>query len=104
MLRAGGNMYMAMMPVEAADYDSPTARLAMRNALHGILYATANSNAMNGLVPGSSVTYEMSPWRKGLLAGSAVACVGAAAIVANMVHKKRSGNAEAADEQTSQDK
>lgn len=95
MLRAGGNMYMTMMGDGAVDYDSPTARSVMRRALHGILYATANSNVMNGIAPGSEVTYEMSPWRKGQLAGSVVACAGAAAIVAKMV---RDRNTPADDE------
>ena len=94
MLRAGGNMYMSMMGAQYVDYDSPSARVAMRNALHGILYATANSNAMNGIVPGSSVSYKMSPWRVGLTAGSAVAVAGAAAIVGRMVWKRRRGEAD----------
>ena len=90
-LRTGGNMYMGMFDFQAVDYDSPTARNAMRNALHGILYATANSNAMNGIVPGTTVSYEMSPWRKALTAGSAVAVAGAAAIVGRMAWKKVKG-------------
>lgn len=101
-LRSGGNMYMTMMGDGAMDYDSPTARSVMRRALHGILYATANSNAMNGIAPGSKVTYEMSPWRKGLLAGSVVACAGAAAIVAKMVRDKNAseGDGPASDSTT----
>ena len=91
MVRSGGNMYMSMMDPNPVDYDSPTARASMRRALHGILFATANSNAMNGMAPGTSVSYGMSPWRMGLTAASAVAVLGAAGIVANMVRKSRAG-------------
>lgn len=90
MIRAGGNMYMSMMDA-ALDYDSPTARSAMRESMHGILFATANSNAMNNVAPGTSISYGMSPWRMGLTAASVVAVLGAAGIVANMVRKKRAG-------------
>ncbi len=104
MLRAGGSMYMTMSGAQYVDYDSPSARVAMRNALHGVLYATANSNAMNGIVPGSSVSYKMSPWRVGLTAGSVVAVAGAAAIVGRMAWKKKHGEADDSIEASDADK
>ncbi|MGI6230761.1 MAG: glycoside hydrolase family 3 C-terminal domain-containing protein [Tractidigestivibacter sp.] len=95
--RTGGNMYMTTMVEEPVDYTSATARYAMRNAMRGILYATTNSNAMNGIAPGSTVSYSPSPWRIGLTAASVAMCGGAAAIVASMVRKKRAGRADAAE-------
>lgn len=93
-VRTGGNMYMSMMGGSCVDYDSATARTAMRNALHGVLYATANSNAMNGVVPGASISYAMSPWRVALTVASGVAVAGAAAIAGRMAWKKTHGAAD----------
>lgn len=91
MVRAGGDMYMTMGSGEPVDYDSATARSSMRRAIHAVLYAVANSNAMNNVAPGSKVTYEMSPWRKGLLAGSVVTVGAAAAIIGRMVYRHKNG-------------
>lgn len=91
MVRSGGNMYMTVGSTQPVDYTSATARTCMREALHHVLYAIANSNAMNNIAPGSTVTYEMSPWRKALTAGSVVALGGAAAIIGRMVYRKRNG-------------
>jgi beta-glucosidase len=56
-LRNGGDfmLTMYMPPIydkTPADVESPTAKLAIRKAAHNILYATVNSNAMNGVAPG----------------------------------------------------
>jgi beta-glucosidase len=56
-LRNGGDfmLTMYMPPIydkTPADIESPTAKQAIRNAAHNILYATVNSNAMNGAAPG----------------------------------------------------
>ena len=45
------------------DTTSATGKLAIRNAVHNLVYAFANSGAMQGVAPGSIVWYEMSPWR-----------------------------------------
>jgi beta-glucosidase len=56
-LRNGGDFMLTMYtpPVydkTPVDIESPTAKLAIRNAAHNILYATVNSSAMNGVAPG----------------------------------------------------
>lgn len=79
-LRAGNDLFMNQMDGPAKDYDSPTARVAMRKALHNIGYATVNSNAMNGITPKSRLGYSMSPWKK-LLYGIDVAVVLIAALI-----------------------
>lgn len=61
-LRAGGDMYMNQADYFAVDYDSATAKTAMRTALHNICYMTVNSNVMNGMVPGLTYYYDISPW------------------------------------------
>ena len=80
-LRAGTDMFMNTNGTYAEDYDSDTAKSCMRNAIHNIAYMIVNSNAMNGVTPGSSFSYGMSPWRwlqyglTALLAGLAVMLV-----------------------------
>ena len=64
-LRIGCDTYLNMnMPsmFSITDYDSATSRTAMRNAIHHLAYAVVNSNAMQGLVPGATVTVGISPW------------------------------------------
>lgn len=74
-LRAGCdtylNMYMPMM-WSISDYDSATARSAMRSAIKNICYAVVNSNAMQGMAPGAVQKVTMSPWKKGLIAADIV--------------------------------
>lgn len=66
-MRSGSNMYMIQMPgFNAVDYDSATARTAMRRAIKNVAYATANSNAMNNITPGSTIRKGVSAWQKGL--------------------------------------
>ncbi|MDC7125795.1 MAG: glycoside hydrolase family 3 N-terminal domain-containing protein, partial [Spirochaetales bacterium] len=57
--------FAAMKPIE--DIESPTAVTQLRTIAHRLLYMVVNSNAMNGIVPGSSISYTMAPWRIGLI-------------------------------------
>ena len=66
-LRSGTDTYLSnFLPFawNLSDYDSPTAQSVMRNAVHNIAYTVANSNALDGVVPGSVVKVAMSPWEK----------------------------------------
>lgn len=68
--RAGANLKMWYMPPTDGflDLDSPIDRTVVRNALKNVCYAYANSNLMQGVAPGSSLTYSMSPWNIALIA------------------------------------
>ena len=46
-----------------ADYNSATARWALRNALHSIAYALANANATQNCAPGTTYKTALSPWK-----------------------------------------
>ena len=52
----------------------------LREASHRLLYTVANSNAMQGMAPGSTITTSPSPWQYGVWASSAVLLAGAAAL------------------------
>lgn len=81
-------MYMeAMWSID--DYDSPTARSCMRKALHNIGYAVANSNALQGMAPGSAAVTATSPWKYGVAAFDAAALLLVAGGAAPMVRRTR---------------
>lgn len=44
------------------DMESATARTAYREAIHRVAFQIANSNAMQGVAPGSITYYDISPW------------------------------------------
>ncbi len=64
-MRAGTDMQLTWqsMKGEFADTKSATARQALRKAYHNVFYTIANSNAMQGVVPGTIITYKTSGWR-----------------------------------------
>ena len=91
-LRSGCDTYLCnYMPAmwNLVDYDSPTARNAMRTAIHNIAYTVANSNTMQGLTPGSVVVRKMSPWRKLRLGVDVVLVVLIGLIVVSMVRRTK---------------
>ena len=64
-LRSGCDTYLCMnMPFawSIVDYESATARTAMRTAIHNIAYTVVNSNAFEGAAPGDVVKQHVSPW------------------------------------------
>ena len=61
--RNGGDMRMYYYETALLDPDSSFARESLRRAVKNICYAYANSNLMQGLVPGTVVCYGMAPWR-----------------------------------------
>lgn len=74
-VRTGCDTYLCMslpMVWSLVDYDSPTARSVMRNAIHNIGYTVVNSNTMQGFAPGSVVKTAMSPWMKLLITADVV--------------------------------
>lgn len=72
MVRAGNDMTLWIMQINAIDTTSATVQWRMRDAVHNIAYALANSNAMQGVAPGSIAYYTMSPWAIWLLVANIV--------------------------------
>lgn len=95
-VRAGCDTYLCLyMPSiwSLDDYDSATARTAMRNAIHNIAYAVVNSNAMQGCAPGAVETTTMSPWQKVLIGVDVVAVLLVAGGVVWIVRRSRAEKA-----------
>ena len=70
-MRAGTDMQLTWTKT-FADTDSATSRIALRNAYHNLFYMVANSNAMQGIAPGTIISYTLSGWQIGLISGTVV--------------------------------
>ncbi|MFU0811275.1 MAG: Fn3-like domain-containing protein [Atopobium sp.] len=96
-IRTGCDTYLCMdVPLKwsISDYDSATARSSMRNAIHNIAYAVANSNAMEGMAPGAVQKIGISPWVWLIVGIDAVAFV---FLVGGIVLMRRRTRAELAN-------
>ena len=60
------------------ETDHPTVVQELRQASHRVLYTIANSNAMQGMAPGSIITYSTAPWQYAVWALEGVLVAGAA--------------------------
>ena len=69
---AAGSDLMLTFQKPAEDQSSSYAVDNMRTAMHNLLYTVANSNAVNGMAPGASMTYHMAGWEIGVLVGTIV--------------------------------
>lgn len=62
-ISAGTDLTLTFQPSKSfGDTTSAKAVTDIRNATHNILFTVANSNAMNGLAPGATVTYTPPTW------------------------------------------
>ncbi|WP_454049784.1 glycoside hydrolase family 3 C-terminal domain-containing protein [Cellulomonas sp. Marseille-Q8402] len=62
-ISAGTDLTLTFQPSKSlGDTDSAKAVSDIREATHNILFTVANSNAMNGLAPGATVTYTPPTW------------------------------------------
>lgn len=62
-VHAGTDLTLTFQPSKSlTDTTSDKAVTDIRDATHNILYVVANSNAMNGLAPGATVTYTPPTW------------------------------------------
>ncbi len=94
-IRTGCDSYLCMSMSamwSVSDYDSATARSCMRQAIHRIAYAVANSNALNGMVPGSKEVTSTSPWQYAIWGFDAVAALlvaGGVGLIVRRTKKER---------------
>ncbi len=74
-LRAGTDMQLTWAAFKKNEMDlSATGKQAIRKALHNVLYTVVNSNAMQGVAPGTIISYKTSGWRIALYIVDAVLC------------------------------
>ena len=74
MIRNGGTACLQSNRKDFVDQDNPSATTVkyLQKATHEMCYMVANSNAVNGMAPGSSITYSLAPWETGCAVAIAV--------------------------------
>lgn len=87
-IRYGSDLLLAY-DLQMEDTESAAAVQALREAAHHILYAKANSNAMNGLTTGTAIHYGTAPWKTVLFICDALALLIAVSGIAMMVKAKQ---------------
>ena len=95
-LRSGSDTWMAWgdaFTTLIEDTSSPTGVSVIRRAVKNMCYSIANSRAMDGIAPGTTITYTTSPWRIGLRAFDIAVAVFAVAMVVVMVLRTRDAKA-----------
>ena len=90
-LRSGGDIYLCTS-AKLKDHQSATARTLMREAIHHLAYSVTNSNAMQGIAPGATLEYGMSPWKIALIAIDVTFGVAVVVIVALIVLRQMDEN------------
>jgi beta-glucosidase len=92
MLRAGVDEYMWMTAATSADLKdstSATSQTATRNAVKDMCYMVANNSSLQGVAPGAKITYTLSNWQMGVIAGDVVLGVIALALILAMVKRSK---------------
>ena len=87
MLRGGGNICLSGQRKEYADNKSATFVKALRDSVHGISFAVVNSNVMNGISPGSYISYGLAPWEKVLIATDLIFFAFLSAAIAFIIYR-----------------
>lgn len=63
-VRAGSDIYLnTFANASLSDTESATAVAAIRKATHNTLYTVVNSNTMQGISPGTIISYSLSTWK-----------------------------------------
>ncbi|QFJ55185.1 glycoside hydrolase family 3 protein [Pseudobutyrivibrio xylanivorans] len=89
-VRAGNDLMLnTFADGSVTDQTSATGVAAMRKAAHNTLYMVANSNAMQGIVPGSTVSYKLATWQKCIILGDVIAAVIVIIGITMIIRKKK---------------
>ena len=83
MIRNGGTACLQSNRKDFVDQTNPSATTVsyLQKATHEMCYMVANSNAMNGMAPGSTITYSLAPWEMGCAAAVVITSLLFAAVV-----------------------
>ena len=89
-IRAGNDMMLnTFADGSLSDTTSASGVAAMRRAAHNVLYMVVNSNAMQNIVPGTTVTYALATWQKLLILGDVVAAAIVVLGIILIIRKKK---------------
>lgn len=91
MIRNGGTACLQSNRKNFVDQKNPSATTVtyLQKATHEMCYMVANSNAMNGVAPGTEIHYSLAPWEMGCAVGiSVTGLLFAAAIVGSVLRAR----------------
>lgn len=94
-LRSGTDSWMAWGTAFTSliqDKSSATAVSTIRRAVKNMSYAVVNSRSMNGIKPGTIITYKTSPWKIWLTTGDICVALFAVIMVGVMVRRSRNSS------------
>ncbi|MCI8547177.1 MAG: hypothetical protein HFJ44_08165 [Clostridia bacterium] len=74
LIRNGGTAILQSNRKDFVDQDNPSATTVkyLQKATKDMCYMVANSNAMNGVAPGSVIKYGLAPWEAGCIAADII--------------------------------
>lgn len=76
-VRAGSDIYLnTFANASLSDTESATAVAAIRKATHNALYTVVNSNTMQGISPGTIISYSLSTWKLCLIMADIAIMIG----------------------------
>ncbi len=76
-IASGTDYYITFSSMKALeDTTSATAVTNLRKTAHRLFYTVANSNTMNGIIPGTSITFKMAAWKKAQIAVNIMIIIG----------------------------
>ncbi len=94
-IAAGTDYYITFSSMKTMDdTSSATAVTNLRKSAHRILYTVVNSNAMNGIVPGSTITFKMPTWKIVQIAVDICIAIAVLAWIALSFGKRKKDNVE----------
>jgi beta-glucosidase len=100
-MRAGTDMQLTWASFKDQtfnDLNTATEQLAIRNAVKNVCFSVSNSLAMNGVVPGSIITYTRAPWEWWIIGGdialSVLVLAGAGWVTYRTLKYKKEGGDE----------
>ncbi|WP_263118659.1 glycoside hydrolase family 3 N-terminal domain-containing protein [Cellulomonas sp. RIT-PI-Y] len=98
-IMAGTDLMLTFQPMKSlADISSAEAVQNIRTSTHDILFAVANSNAMNGVATGAELSYTPPAWRYWQIAISSVLGLGLLAAVWGVTRRVRTHQVAAAQD------
>ena len=91
MIRNGGTACLQSNRKDFVDQNNPSATTVayLQKATHEMCYMVANSNAMNGIASGSTISYSLAPWEAGCLAADIITGVLLLAAIGMTIYKVR---------------
>ncbi len=91
MIRNGGTACLQSNRKNFVDQDKPSATTVkyLQEATHQMCYMVANSNAVNGVAPGSILKYSLAPWEVGCVVAVVISSILFIGVIVMAIYKAK---------------